>query len=225
MKRLTTDQFTYFLLGLLLIMLIELSLFHNGAVFVLFFGIISLYFGMKKQRKFLLWTGALFIIIALFTLWSLKLYFIVLIGYLLYKQLTKEEVTVEITNQGWTSSTTKNQLIGATNGALEPYKWEDILLKRFIGDIVVDATQTILPAGKSVITIQQAIGKVHIIVPYEVSLRLHYTTFYGQACCLHEPPKQLINETLKFEDGQPDEKRLLVINVSTWFGDVEVTRA
>ncbi|MEC1179228.1 cell wall-active antibiotics response protein LiaF [Metasolibacillus meyeri] len=225
MKRLTTDQFTFFLLGLVLIMLIELSLFHNGAVFVLFFGILSLYFGINKQRKFLLWTGALFILIALFTLWSLRLYFIILIGYLIYKQITKEEVTIEVTNQGWTSSTTKNQLIGTTSTSLEPYKWEDVLLKRFVGDVVVDTTQTILPEGKSVITIQQAIGKVHIIVPYEVSIRLHYTTLYGEANCLHELPKRLINESLKFEDGKPNDKRLLVINVSTWLGDVEVTRA
>ncbi|WP_238600624.1 cell wall-active antibiotics response protein LiaF [Metasolibacillus meyeri] len=225
MKRLTTDQFTFFLLGLVLIMLIELSLFHNGNVFILFIGGVSLYYGMNKQRKFLLWMGALFILIALFTLWSLRLYFIVLIGYLIYKQITKEEVTIEVTNQGWTSSTTKNQLIGTTPTALEPYKWEDVLLKRFVGDVVVDTTQTILPEGKSIITIQQAIGKVHIIVPYEVSIRLHYTTLYGEANCLHELPKRLINESLKFEDGQPNDKRLLVINVSTWLGDVEVTRA
>ncbi|MCT6923662.1 MULTISPECIES: cell wall-active antibiotics response protein LiaF [Bacillales] len=225
MKRLTTDQFTFFLLGLLLVMLIELSLFHNGTVFLLFFGIISVYFGINKRRKFLLWTGALFILIALFTLWSLRLYFIVLIGYLIYKQLTKDEVTIEVTNQGWTSSTTKNKLIETMATSTEPYKWEDVLLKRFIGDVVVDTTQTILPEGKSVITIQQAIGKVHIIVPYEVSIRLHYTTVYGEASCLHEPPKRLFNENLKFEDGQIDHKRLLVINVSTWLGDVEVTRA
>ncbi|WP_042472188.1 cell wall-active antibiotics response protein LiaF [Bacillus ndiopicus] len=225
MKRLTTDQVTFFLLGLLFIMLIELSIFQNGSVFLLFFGIISLYFGMKKQRKFLLWTGILFIIMALFALWSLRLYFIVLIGYLLYKQLTKENEIVEVTNQGWTSSTSRNQLIGATSSPLEPYKWDDVLLKRFVGDIVIDTTQTILPTGKSVITIQQAIGKVHILVPYEVSVRLHYTTFYGEACCLNEPPKRLINESLRFEDGQTDDKRLLVINVSTWIGDVEVSRA
>ncbi|MEO4053301.1 cell wall-active antibiotics response protein LiaF [Solibacillus sp. CAU 1738] len=224
MTKFTTDQFTFFLLSLLLIMLIEITLFNNGAVINLIIGACFIYFGLKRKRKYMFYIGGFFIFIALLTLWSLRLYIIALIAYLLYKQITKKEEIIEVTNRGWTSSTKANTFIGTTAAPLDAYKWEDVQIQRFVGDIVIDTTQTILPAGKSIISIQQTIGKIQVLVPYEVTVRLHYTTFYGEAICMHEASKRLVNESLLFEDGQTNEKRILVIFVSTWFGDVEVSR-
>lgn len=225
LPKFTTDQFTFFLLSLLLIMLIEITLFHNGAVITLLLGVGFIYFGLQRKRKYMLYIGGFFIFIALFTLWSLRLYIIALIVYLLYKQIVNKEELIQVTNQGWTSSTKPNQLFGTTPAPVDAYKWEDVQMQRFVGDITVDTTQTILPAGKSIISIQQVIGKVQIIVPYEVTVRLHYTTFYGEATCINEKPKRIVNESLVYEDGHADEKRLLVVYVTTWIGDVEVSRA
>lgn len=224
LPKFTTDQFTFLFLSLLLIMLIEFTLFSNGAVFNLLIGAGCIYLGLHRKRKYMLYIGGFFILISLLTLWTLRLYMIALIVYLLYKQITKKEEWIQVSDQGWTSSTKTNTFIGTTPAPVEAYKWEDVQLQRFFGDIVIDTTQTILPAGKSIISIQQTIGKVQIVVPYEVTIRLHYSTFYGEATCLNEKPKRLVNESLQFEDGQADEKRLLVIYVTTWFGDVEVTR-
>ena len=119
----------------------------------------------------------------------------------------------------------KNELIGNTSSPLDNYKWEDIHMQKFIGDVSLDLTDTILPAGTSVITIRQSIGKVTIVLPYEIPFRIQYSTILGEAKILGKNPKRLINEKLIFEDGEAqDAKRKLVIHVATWLGDVEVIR-
>ena len=66
---------------------------------------------------------------------------------------------------------------------------------------------------------------MRIIVPYEITIQLHYSTLYGQATCIHYAPKQCVNEQLYFEDGEEHAKRVLVLYVTSWIGDVEVQRA
>ncbi|MEG0473402.1 MAG: cell wall-active antibiotics response protein LiaF, partial [Solibacillus sp.] len=118
----------------------------------------------------------------------------------------------------------QNKLIGTTAAETEAFKWSDIQIQRFIGDITLDMTQTILPPGKSIISIHQALGKVRVIVPYEVTVNLHYSTIYGEVTCFDYHPKRLINEQLSFNNGEKDAKRVLVIYVTSWIGDVEVQR-
>ena len=144
--------------------------------------------------------------------------------YLLYKYLTKKEDIVELKNHFLKATVAQNILIGTTTSEEQGYKWQDVHIQRFIGDITIDTTQTILPQGKSIIVIQQAFGKVRVIVPYEVTIQLHYSTLYGEATCLNYAPKQAMNEHLYFEDGLSDAKRVIVIYVTTWIGDVEVQR-
>lgn len=108
---------------------------------------------------------------------------------------------------------------------MEAFKWQDVQIQRLAGDITIDTTQTILPTGTSIITIRQGIGKVQIYIPYEIPFRLHYTTLFGEIKCLHVGPQRLLNESVSFSDGNPeDAKRTLVIHVATWLGDLEVLR-
>lgn len=119
----------------------------------------------------------------------------------------------------------KNDLVLPSSMPMEHYKWQDIQIQNFLGDYTIDVTETILPAGTSVITIRQGIGKVTIILPYEVPFKLQYSTLIGEAKLLHHPPKRLWNERITFEDGDvTNAKRKLVIHIATWLGDVEVIR-
>lgn len=224
MKKLSTDQLTFIVISTILVVLIELTIFNNGSVFLLIFGALFIYFGLKKMKRILFWIGILFIIFALLSLLSLRMLVIGLLGYLLYKQLTKSEVVIEVHKKPLEAEVQQTTLIGSPPPPFEAYKWQDVQIQRFIGDITIDATQTILPTGKSLISIQQAIGKVRILVPYEIPIRLNYTTIYGEVTCLQAAPKRLFNEQLQFEDGDFTGKRELVIFVATWIGDVEVQR-
>ncbi|MCH7321135.1 cell wall-active antibiotics response protein LiaF [Solibacillus sp. MA9] len=224
MPKITTDHLAIIVICFALVVLIELTLFNNGTVFLLIIGAALLYFSFKKKKQYLLWAGLFFLFLAVINIWTLRLLIIGTLIFLLYQYLTKKEQVLEI-KKHITSIAQQNQLIGTTNAPTESYQWQDVHIQRFIGDITIDATETILPPGKSLIVIQQSLGKIRIVVPYEVTVQLNYSTLYGQATCFSYAPKQCVNEQLKFDDGPQDAKRILVIYVTTWIGDVEVQRA
>ncbi|MFJ8235074.1 cell wall-active antibiotics response protein LiaF [Ureibacillus sp. NPDC094379] len=226
MKRFSTDQLTLLVIILLLIVFAELAIFNNGGAFLLIIGALFLYFSFSKSKKYFFGAGCFFLFLAVMNVWSLRLFIVGILIYLLYKHLTKEQETVTIDGYSFQKGTIqKNELFGSFSTPLENYKWQDIQIQRFLGDISIDATETILPTGTSVITIRQAIGKVSVTIPYEIPFRIQYTTILGEAKLLQYAPKRMMNERLVFEDGNPeDAKRILIIHVATWLGDVEVIR-
>lgn len=224
MNRLSTDLLTFITITVLLIVFVELTIFNNGGAFLLIIGALLLYYSFSKNKKMFFWIGCLFIFFAILSVWSLRLLIVGILIYLLYKHITKEQKTVTIDSQLEPTALKKNNLFGSISTPLEQYKWEDIHIQKLIGDITIDATETILPTGTSVISIRQSIGKVTIVLPYEIPFRIQYSTILGEAKFLGKS-KRLINEKLVFEDGQPeDAKRKLIIHVATWLGDVEVIR-
>ncbi len=226
MNRFNTNQLTLISIVILLIVFVELTIFNNGGAFLLIIGALCLYYSFSKKVKSLFWTGCFFIFLAILTVWSLRLLIVGVLIYILYKHLTKEQKVVTVDTQSFEAGTIKkNDLIGSSSTPLENYKWQDVHIQQFLGDITIDVTETILPTGTSVITIRQSIGKVTIILPYEIPFHLQYSTILGEAKLLGKTSKRLLNEQLTFEDGNPDDtKRKLVIHVATWLGDVEVIR-
>ena len=80
------------------------------------------------------------------------------------------------------------------------YEWEDIHIQGMFGDLHIDVTDTVLPKGTSLISIRQGIGKIKIELPYEIPVRVHYTTFLVKQDC-SAVSKRLINEFLHMKDG------------------------
>lgn len=159
-------------------------------------------------------------------MWSLRLFVVIMLLYMLYQYLQRENEPKVVGAELFEKlPTTKNDLIGTMPAPTEAYKWQDVQIQRLAGDITIDTTQTILPAGTSLITIRQGIGKVQIYIPYEIPFRLQYTTLFGELICLHKGPQRILNESITFADGNPeDAKRVLIIHVATWLGDLEVLR-
>lgn len=79
----------------------------------------------------------------------------------------------------------------------------------------------------SFISVRQGIGKIKIDLPYEIPVRIHYTTLFGDARIFDLYKKRLINESLRMQDsyeGKRDDDAELIITLSTWIGDIEVNR-
>lgn len=226
MNKYTTDQLTSALIILLLIVFAELTVFNNGGAFLLIITGFVFYFSFKKRNKIMFWIGCFFAFLAVLAVFTLRLFVIAILIYMLYKQYKKPQDDIIVSGDAFLKgSIHKNDLIGITSTPLEAYKWQDVQIQRFLGDITIDTTQTILPNGTSVITIRQAIGKVTVIVPYDIPFRLQFTTILGELKLPQKPSKRLVNENTLVEDGDPDgAKRKLVIHVATWLGDVEVVR-
>nr|WP_106784546.1 cell wall-active antibiotics response protein LiaF [Lysinibacillus timonensis] len=226
MNRFTTDQLTTAIIILLLIVFAELTIFNNGGAFLLIISCFLLYYSFKKTNRPLFWLGCFFLFLAILSVFTLRLFVVALLIYMLCKQSKKSQDHIVLSNEAFEKgSIHKNDLIGTTTAPLEAYKWQDVQIQRFLGDITIDTTQTILPVGTSVITVRQSIGKVTVIVPYDIPFRLQYSTILGEVKLLQNPSKRLMNEHLLYEDGETEEaKRKLVIHVATWLGDVEVVR-
>jgi len=225
LNRFSTNQLTFIAIVTILIVFVELTIFNNDSAFLLIIGAVLLYYSFSKNKKYLFWSGCFLIFLAILSIWSLRLLIVGFLIYILYKHVMKEQRVVTLNTQELDAKVEKNNLIGNTTSPIDSYKWEDIHIQKFIGDISLDLTDTILPAGTSVITIRQSIGKVTIVLPYEIPFRLQYSTLLGESKILGNNPKRLINEKLIFEDGDAqDAKRKLIIHVATWLGDVEVIR-
>lgn len=232
MKQDKTNKFAFWGFLFLLLIFTESFLFGSGNFVLVLFGAGLIYFGTKRQSKWLFILGLFFIAIALFTLWSLRLFiFIVLIYILLklWKGASPEEIMRPIRdfNKETPNGIWKNKMFSIQSSPFSSYEWEDIHIQGVFGDIHVDVTDTVLPKGTSFISIRQGIGKIKIELPYEIPVRIHYTTLFGEANLFGTYRKRLLNEFLHMKDGYPtqsNDQAELVITLSTWVGDVEVTR-
>ena len=227
MQRFQTNQLTTLGIIGLLVVFIELTIFNNFGAFLLIIGALLLYYSFSKNKRSYFWIGCTFLGIAILTLMSLRILIVGILLYILYMQYKKEDqiVTLDGAQTLETIKQNKNVLFGATTSPNDYYKWEDVQIQKLIGDIQIDITETILPVGTSVITVRQSIGKVSIVLPYEIPFKLQYSTILGEAKLVGKAPKRLFNEQLAFQDGDYEHgKRKLIIHVATWLGDVEVIR-
>lgn len=232
MRMFDTNKIAFFALAFLLLIFVESFFFGNANILFAFLGVGFIYYGTKQRSKSIFITGLFFMFIALFNLWSLRLLVFGGIAYILYKLwkgVPSEEILrpirefqKETPNGIW-----KNKLFSIQTSPFSSYEWEDVHIQGIFGDISIDVTDTVLPKGTSLISIRQAIGKIKIELPYEIPVRVHYTTLYGEAQVFHHEKKRLTNEFLHMKDGYSEESESgaeLIITIATWAGDVEVVR-
>jgi lia operon protein LiaF len=232
MQRIDTNKITFWLFAFVLCIFVESMFFHNGSIVLVFIGAGFIFWGMKKRSKLLFFIGIFFLVISLFTLWSLRLLIFTGLVYILiklWKGVPSEEIMRplkefqrETPNGIW-----KNKLFSVQTSPFSSYEWEDIHIQGVFGDLHIDVTETVLPKGTSIISVRQGIGKIRIDLPYEIPVRVHYTTLLGEAKLFGIRRKRLINESLHMKDSyetQLSDTTELIITLSTWFGDVEVTR-
>lgn len=232
MQRIDTSKITFWGVAFLLLIFVEAMFLHNGNIMFVLFGAGLIYYGMRKRSKIPFLLGLFFLIMALFTLWSLRLLIFSALVYVLvklWKGIPSEEIMRplrefqrETPNGIW-----KNKLFSIQNSPFSSYEWEDIHIQGVFGDIHIDVTDTVLPKGTSLISVRQGIGKIKIELPYEIPVRIHYTTLLGDAKLFGIHKKRLINESLHMKDsyeGKSGDTAELIITLSTWVGDIEVTR-
>lgn len=234
MQRISTDRITFWLLAALLLIFVEAMIFHNGSVLFVLFGIGLLYVSLRRKSRMFFWIGIACLGFALLSMWSLRLLIVATLIYILVR-LWKGDNTEQVIQPfigdddiDTPNSIIQNKLFSVQSTPFQAYEWEDVHVQGFYGDISIDATQTVLPKGTSLISVRQGIGKVRVAVPYEIPVRIHYTTLLGDARMFGASKKRLWNQSLLFKNGYVKEIGVapseLIITVSTWLGDVEVIR-
>lgn len=227
-----SNKSALFVISFLVLIFIEAVFFSNGNIIFLLLGGGFLYYGYRKREKWTAIVGLFFIIIALLTLWSIRLLVLGIVLYILFN-VWKGKPTNELFGdlqkprvrraQGlW-----RNRLFSVQSTPFSTYEWEDVHIQGLFGDVHVDVTDTVLPKGASFISIRQIFGKVTVELPYDIPVRIHYVTLFGEVNLFERGAKRLVNETVQEKDGyetkQPNDPEL-IISIFTWIGDVEVRR-
>ncbi|WP_391206524.1 cell wall-active antibiotics response protein LiaF [Psychrobacillus sp. L4] len=232
MKENQTNKLAFILICFVFLMFIEATVFGNGSIVLVLLGIGMIYFSLRRRARFLFWGGCIFIVIAIFSMWSLRLLLIGIMIYVLYKLWRNEPIRQMIrpfdtVYEETPNSIIQNKLFSAQTTPFNAYEWQDVHVQSFYGEHVIDVTETVLPKGTSFISIRQSLGKVTIYVPYEVPVRLHYATIIGEANIFGRGIQRLWNQSVVLKDGYLEDVTYaseLVITVSTWIGDIEVIR-
>lgn len=232
MNRIGTNKIAFWGMAFLLLIFVEAMFLHNGNILFILFGAVLIYYGLRRRSKFLFIPGLFFVVMALFTLWSLRLLVFAALLYVLvklWKGVPSEEIVRPLREfkQESPNGIWKNKLFSIQTSPFSSYEWEDIHIQGIFGDLHIDVTDTVLPKGTSFISVRQGFGKIKIDIPYEIPVRVHYTTLFGDAKLFGVHRKRLMNEFLHMKDGyagHSDNKAELIITLSTWAGDIEVTR-
>ena len=93
----------------------------------------------------------------------------------------------------------------------------------FAGELTVDLSDVVFPVGETELNVNAFAGSVKIIVPAEVTVELKAGTFAGEIRALGKRSEGLgprLDETFAGSEAG----RVVVIDVSTFAGEIEVTR-
>ncbi|AYC28658.1 cell wall-active antibiotics response protein LiaF [Paenisporosarcina cavernae] len=230
MPTFTTQQLTFGLFAVFCLILLESVLFENGSIVFVLFGTAFIFFALKRKKRVLFWIGVPFVAAAVMSLWSLRLLILAIVVYVLYrlwKGNGPEEIFAPFSGVFESSRGVQRNALLTIVSHSETYKWENVHMQSVYGNIVLDATNTVLPKGTSFISIRQTFGKVKIVVPHDIPCRIHIASIIGDVCALEVPKARLWNQTLSHVSGYDSvslSQAELIISVSILFGEVEVVR-
>ncbi|KIL47108.1 cell wall-active antibiotics response protein LiaF [Jeotgalibacillus campisalis] len=243
LSKFKTDLIANWVLLVLGLVLIEILFFSSGTLFSLFFAAVLLYLGRKKFTRFLgkiiFGLGMLTLVLTVLSMFTLKLLVLAGIVYWVshyFKTQKDPEVIkpeVDFPQDTAISEALKfkraqllnNKWVGHQHTPEHTYEWEDIQLQNGIGDVVIDLSNTVLPAGESVISIRSCVGKLTILIPYELDAAIRHSTLIGTASVFQFQTTRLWNESVSFtsESYQSSPQKIKILT-STWMGDLEVKR-
>ncbi|MFD1029922.1 cell wall-active antibiotics response protein LiaF [Metaplanococcus flavidus] len=231
MNHFSTNRQAFFALSALFLIFLEAAFLGNGSVFLVLLGIGLIYYSNKnspKYRKSYFGTGFVLIGISILSMWSLRLFILAAAIYLLVRLWKGEEWQQKVPLEGQVDKgLIQNKFFSAQATPIESYEWKDIHIQGFVGDLLIDATQTVLPKKPSLISIRQGFGRVRLIIPYDVPVRVYYSTVFGDARFFNGDKQRLWYGSVHTQDGYEhatDSKTELIVTIATWMGDVEVIR-
>ncbi|RDI42292.1 cell wall-active antibiotics response protein LiaF [Falsibacillus pallidus] len=244
MDKIKGDELSWIILIGILLLVFELS-FHNGdAIFSLFVSGVLIYLGRKKRRdgkkrNFLFWIGIIILIVTIFNLITFRLLIIAIIGYVLIQfwmskkrpEVIAPKINLEKTpihqEKGFIKNPyIRNQWFGSQSTPDHSYEWEDINIQTGIGDTIIDLSNTVLPAGESIILIKNIVGNVKVLVPYETEVSIHHSVIAGSVSIFENEEPSVFNYCVQYRsEGFEMAGQRVKILTSMLVGNLEVKRS
>lgn len=190
---------------------IEFIFIDSGLLFLVAIGAIGLYLGKRSYAsttgKTIFWGGAFFLFIAILSTFSIRFLIVVLIVYFVwnwYQNKEKEKNSlpeiIDITEETiYEDHVIKNNWFGKYHTTGKSFAWQDMNIQSFIGDVVVDLNDTMLPKGESVMVIRHLVGNMEIIVPYDVEVTIHHNVVFGDIDVFDHQEKNAFNRSIQLQ--------------------------
>ena len=243
LQKLKSDYLSWIVLIGAFFLLLDVFFFNRGLIFSLIVATGMVYLGRKrmprKTGKFLFWMGLFFLVVNVINMLAIKFFLLALLCILIVQYANRKnhaktitpiiKEPVDLKKQSETiikeQSLFQNRFFGQQQTPDHVYEWNDVNIQAGIGDTVIDLSYTVLPKGETVIFIRNVMGKVTIMVPYDVEVSVNHSVFFGSARILDFNESSLINRLIKVETAQYEQTTQKVkIFTSMMIGDIEVKR-
>jgi lia operon protein LiaF len=242
-KKLKSDYLSWIVLIGAFFLLLDVFFFNRGLIFSLIVAVGMVYLGRKRMSKttgkILFWAGLFFLFVNVMNMLVIKFFLIALLGFLIFQYANKKKEANMITptikekiDFDKRSETVikeqplfQNRLFGTQQTPDHVYEWNDVNIQAGVGDTVIDLSYTVLPKDETVIFIRSVMGKITILIPYDVEVSVHHSVFFGSARILDFYESSLINRLMKVETAEYEQTNQKVkIFTSMMIGDLEVKR-
>ncbi|NMD69750.1 cell wall-active antibiotics response protein [Bacillus sp. DNRA2] len=240
--KIKNDYFSWLFLISLMLLLLEVLFFNKGLIFSLLVAAGMIYIGKKrlerKKRKFLFWMGILFLAVSILGMITFRFLVLAVFIYLLIQfantkkkphlimPIVKEPSEPQATEELITREPLfKNVMFGEQKTPEHTYEWDDINIQTWVGDTIIDMSYTVLPEAESVIFIRNVIGKVQILIPYDLEVSVHHSVIVGNVDILHFHGARMFNQNVHVQtaDYEKQQQKIKIVT-SLLIGDIEVRR-
>lgn len=180
-----------------LIIFIELFLLKNFSVLFLLVALALYLHSLKKNEKSFAVAALIFFVLAVLSMKTVMWLVPIGVIYWLYKKYYRQETF------GYVTSTT-------------PFAWQDLVVHKLFGPIVIDTTNTILPLEPTFISVIQGFGRTVVYIPYDVTCTVHISQGLGKVRVNGVDTHQ---EQFEIES---DCRRKVMLQITNGFGEVEI---
>ncbi len=214
---------------------IEFIFIETGLLFIVITASIAIYYGRKRYYKttgkVLFWGGAFFLFITILNTFAVRFLLLVIVIYLFwkwYKRRQEQQGPIYIpTTKEANRENGKlygNKWFGSMHQGAHAYVWEDINVQSIVSDITIDLNNTVLP-DEATIIIRQIVGKVTIIVPYEIEVIIDHSVLYGDTVVFDQELQYGFNRNVQMKsEGYDISIQRVRIYTQVWIGKLEVKR-
>jgi lia operon protein LiaF len=223
------------------LLLFEIIFLDGGMLYFLFFSALFIYIGKKYYHKFIgkivFWVSLVNAVIAIFhTLAFRWLVFSVIIYFFIQyvkSKKTQSNIKVEEMKKSEETSSTilrkkpyfQNKLIGRQSTPQAIYEWEDVNVQGFVGEVIIDLSQTVFPKGEALVFVRHFFGNVQVLVPYDMEVSVHSSMVVGTYEIFDQVNERVLNESIVYQtaDYAKAEQKLKIVS-SMFAGHIEVKR-
>lgn len=225
------------------VLLLEISFFNRGVIFSLLVAIGMIYMGRKRMPssngKLFFWFGIAFFTISVFNMMTFKFLLLAILVHLIleYSKSKKKPAVIQpVVKQDEQEDRQEpllekkplfdTSLFKDKKTPEHVYEWNDINIQSAIGDTVVDLSYTVLPKGETVIFIQNFIGNVQVLIPYDIEVSVNHSSIAGTSAVFQYEGDKMFNQSVQYQTtGYEKAEQKVKIFTSIFVGDLEVKRA